>query len=122
MYTGDSLGATKVYEERKNLKIQTKAYSNFRVKLKLENDGSDFESFQIWNFSEDGSNLFTDLESIPYEIGDRLLGTLFERQEGVLMKFSATIVWKEGTNMGIKFHEEMILPDTFLAIQMSIMD
>lgn len=111
-----------MYQERKNLKIQTKAYSNFRVKLKLENDGSDFESFQIWNFSEDGSNLFTDLDSIPYEIGDRLLGTLFERQNGVLMKFSATVVWKEGTNMGIKFHEELVLPDTFLAIQMSIID
>jgi hypothetical protein len=111
-----------MYQDRKKLQIQTKVFSNFRVNLKIENDGTDFETFQIWNFSEDGSNLFTESNSIPFEIGDKLLGTLVERNDGVLIKFSATIVWKEGSNMGIKFHEELILPDSFIALQMTLID
>jgi hypothetical protein len=108
-----------MFIERKNLRVHSKAFRNYRVKLKNQNNGSDFETYEISNISEDGANLYSNDRDSLFEIGEVVFGTLFEKIDGVIVKFVATIVWKNGIHLGIKFHEEIIVPDIILALQMA---
>lgn len=108
-----------MFIERKNLRVLSKAFKNYRIKLKNQNNGSDFETYEISNISEDGANLFINDSDISFEIGEEVFGNLFEKVEGVIVKFEATVVWKNGFHLGVKFHEEIIIPNVLLAIQMA---
>jgi hypothetical protein len=111
-----------MFVERKNLRVYSKAFKNYRIKIKNQNNGVDFETYEISNISEDGANLFINDKHSSFEIGEEVFGTLIEKSEGVIVKFIATVVWKNGFHLGIKFHEEIIIPDVLLALQMAHAD
>lgn len=110
-----------MYQDRISPKIKNQLYGNYKIKLKRENDGSQFKYFNISHLAEDGANVFRSQSIQDLAIGDAVIGILVDLEDTVYGKFSGMVVWKEEGNLGLKFFDEMALPEQIIAMEWATM-
>lgn len=108
-----------MYLDRKKPRIDMGNYGEYQVKLKRENNGSEFQIFPIDTISEDGVGLLLPHEDVSLYIADPILGILVDRNDNTLARFSGFIVWKEMGKMGIRISGELKIPDQLIAWELS---
>ena len=95
-----------------------KYHNNFALSFYLNNHLNSNTKFAFKPFDSD-FQIGGEANFEKAHLNSWKFGTLFEKIDGVIVKFVATIVWKNGIHLGIKFHEEIIVPDIILALQMA---
>jgi hypothetical protein len=108
-----------MFRERKNPRFTNSKYGDLSARVKKDNDGSDYILYRFSDISEDGIQLWIDPDRLVLSIGDSVAGVIVDRTGEPLTSFAGQVVWVDQSNLGIRYYQEITIPNQIIAMEIA---